>query len=125
MINQFLIETDILVDHLTYKDEGRSYLESLMIKGSCFTTVLNVSEVYFAAGKNEDTEPVDSLFKALKVLGISARYGLLVADFANEVNSFRDALFCAVAKSNKMQIVSLNKAKYIRAGLKVYHPKDL
>lgn len=121
----FLIETDILIEHLTtHNKENYSDLEIAMMNGICFTTVINAAELYFNT-RNDEKEAVDNLLKALKVLGLNSRYSLKISDFFNKVANVRDALICTVAKINKLIILTNDIDKYKAAGLTVFQPKNL
>ncbi len=52
IIPKFLIETDVLADHLITDSKTESYLIKLMKSGICFTSVLNASELYLLADSN-------------------------------------------------------------------------
>ncbi|MFA3782864.1 PIN domain-containing protein [Melioribacteraceae bacterium 4301-Me] len=124
-VRQYLIETDVLIDHLTYNGNSFSYLEIAMMKGVCFTTVLNSSELYFFAKEDFEKEAVDSLMKSLKILGINSRYSLNVSEFFNKVATVRDALFCSVAKNNKLPILTGQTSRYKKTGLKIISLEQL
>ncbi|MCX7797994.1 MAG: PIN domain-containing protein [Melioribacter sp.] len=120
----FLIETDILIEHLVHNENDFSDLEVAMINGICFTTVINAAELYFNA-TDEERYAVDNLFKALKVLGLNSRYSLNISEFFNKVATVRDALICTVAKINKLTILTNDINKYKHSGLVIIHPKNL
>lgn len=123
---QFLIETDILISHLTQKDESKnSDLEIAMQSGLCFTTVINSAELYFAVENEKEKIAVDGLMRALKVLGLNARYSLNISDFFNKVASVRNALICSVAKNNDLPIFTMNTERYKNCGLEVLSPDQL
>jgi hypothetical protein len=49
-ISKYLLETDILIDYLTFNNIGSEpFLLNLMQKGICFTSVLNASELFMTA----------------------------------------------------------------------------
>ncbi len=122
----FLIETDILVEHLVFADNnGNSILEKAMTKGICFTTVLNSAELYFAASDIYEKGEVDKLMRSLKVLGLNSRYSLNISDFFNKVASVRDALVCTVAKNNDLLILTSKVEKYMNSGLIIISPEQL
>lgn len=122
----FLIETDILIEHLLHKNERtNSYLELAMTSGICFTTVLNSAELYFAAHDDNERKSVDTLLKALKILGLNSRYSLNISEFFNKVATTRDALICSVAKNNKLVILTNDIKKYKKSGIEVIQPKNL
>jgi hypothetical protein len=123
---QFLIETDIIVEHLTYDETaGRSVLEYLMEKGECFTTVINSAELFFNVSDNMDRDNVMNAIKALKVLGLNSRYSLNISDFFNKVASVRDALMCSVAKNNDLPIVTIKPEKYEHSGIQIIDARRL
>lgn len=122
----FLIETDILVEHLVFADNnGNSILETAMTKGICLTTVLNSAELYFAASDIYEKGEVDKLMRSLKVLGLNSRYSLNISDFFNKVATVRDALICTVAKNNDLSILTSKVEKYINSGLIIISPEQL
>ena len=122
---EFLIDTDVLIEHLTYKGKGKSFLEKALECGICFTTVINSAEIYFVLGNPEEKKAIDALMKIVKVLGFNSRYSLMVDEFIEKVDTVRDALFCTTAKINKLAIVTSNKERYILTDLEVIDPINL
>ncbi len=124
--NEYLIDTDIIEAHLTHNLPGEeSYLEMLLQKGLCFSTVLNASELLYQAQSKAAQQIVIDVLSGLKILGIHSRYSLLVPKYSSFTRNINDALFCVFAEYNKLPIVTLKKSKYYRTGLQVIHPKEL
>jgi len=114
------------MEHLTFNSPNKdSYLELLMQNGICFSTVLNASELLFAADSHVEQELVINLLSSLKIIGLHSRYSLLVPKYKSKVKNISEALICVVADYNKLPIVTLKKNKYIRSGLRIYHPTEL
>jgi predicted nucleic acid-binding protein len=120
-----LVDTDILVDHLICDKDSESLLEKLMMTYICFTTVINASELYFAVRNEKEKTAVDKLLRSLKVLGMNARYSMLIPDFKETTESLRDALICALSKNNKLALVTNKKEKYKFADIKLIDPNSL
>lgn len=123
-IPKYLLETDILIEYLTFNNsDTEPSLLKLMQKGICFTSVLNASELFMTAKTDFEKDKVRDLLNAINVLGLHARCSLDIPDCKNDFNNIRDALFYVLAGQNKLTIVSLNPDKY--SGLKVnsIHPK--
>ena len=121
----YLIETDILVEHLTHKNDGtESILETFMQKGVCFTSVINASELLFALNSEKEIDSAIRLLSSLKVLGLNSRYSLNLAGLKNKLNNTRDALIFILAKLNKLKIITSDKVKYnkITKQVKVINP---
>lgn len=124
--NEYLVDTDVLIEHLTFNSGNKdSYLELLMQNGICFSAVLNASELLFNADSHLEQEIIIELLSSLKILGLHSRYSLLVPKYQSKVKNINEALMCVVADYNKLPIVTLKKNKYIRSGLRVYHPVEL
>ena len=123
---EFLIETDILADHLSSDNNSEdTVLETAMQRGTCFTTVLNASELYFAASTEEENIAVDKLLKALKILGLNSRYSLSIFGLNRTLKNIRDSLIYVTAKINKLPIITADIKKYGKTDIKIIHPKEL
>lgn len=122
---KYLLETDILSDHLVNGKYESSFLIDLMQKGICYTTVINASELLFSANSEEEMEHVKKVLNAVKVLGLNSRYSLTVSNYSKKVKNLRDALFSVVADINKLPIVTFDNNRYINTSLKIIHPQDL
>ncbi len=123
---ELLIDTDIFISHLTQKKPlDNSALEIALCKGVCFSSVINISELYLNVDNPEEKKKIDSVSKIVKVLGLHSRYSLSIGNFSGKVDSLRDALFCVVAGLNKLTILTENRDRYSRTGLKVITINDL
>lgn len=123
--NEYMIETDVLLQHLTHETNTKSDLEKVMECGICFTTVINSAELNFASRNKEEKKLIDALMRSVKVLGFHSRYSLSVDEFIGKVDSVRDALFCATAKINKLPIVTLDDKRYSLTELEIINPENL
>ena len=122
-MTKFLLETDVLIDHLT--SEKNNYLLNLMQKGICFTTVLNASELIAACKNENELKEVRSVLDSLKVLGLHSRYALSIPEFSGKTKNIRDALFAVVSLINKLPVVTFNRDRYSRTNLKIIHPQEV
>jgi len=124
--SEFLIDTDVLIDHLEKKREtGFSSLVELMFRGLCFTTVINAAEIMLNADNTEDEFNAKSLLSALKVLGIHSRYSLSVNKLKMKNPKLRDSLFLVSAEVNKLNVVTLHPDKYNSDKIKIIHPVQI
>jgi len=123
---EFLIETDIIIEHITQKNKMQlSDLEIAMSTGICFTSVINASEIYFYCATPKEKFAADAVIFALKVLGIHPRYSLNISYFFNKVATTRDAMICSLAKSNKLPILTNQFERYKKSGIKIITSKEL
>ncbi len=116
-MKQILVDTDILIDHLTTK-EKESALIKLMTRYDCFTSVINAAEVYEFA-KNENKKYADMMLFGFKILGIHSRYAEKIAEtIENSKKSsgswnLRDAIIVMMAIQNKLILATFNEEKYL------------
>ncbi|MGQ9797775.1 MAG: PIN domain-containing protein [Ignavibacterium sp.] len=116
----YLVDTDILYEHLTHhKKNKNSFLTSLMLKGECFTTILNASELYFSATTEEHKIAIKKLLYGIKVLGLNSRYVLDIPQYSDKFNNYRECLFYIVAEKNNLIIATSTPAKYRVGKVKV------
>lgn len=124
--NEYLIDTDVLEGHLLHnKKEDESYLEKLLQRGICFSTVLNASELLYKAATEIEQRIVLDVLSGLKILGLHSRYSLLVPKYSAHTQNYSEALFCVVADYNKLPIVTLNKYRYRKISLATFHPDEI
>lgn len=122
---KFLIETDVLADHLITNSITESYLIQLMKTGICFTSVLNAAELYSLTNSSLELQKVNDLLYGIKVLGIHARYSLSVPNYKDRFKNIRDLLFYLLAELNKLTIISFNPEKFDNLAVKSLHPDFL
>lgn len=125
MKNEYLLETDIFLEHLTHRENDNSFLEIVLQKGICFTTSNSASELFFLSENEKEASVVKDLLSVINVLGYHSRYSLVVPKFRNLVSTVRDAMVCAVAYYNKLPIVCIDKKKFINSGLPVLTISEL
>ena len=125
MNKKFLVDTDIIISHLTTQTDESSDLVYLMQNGICFTTVINAVELLKAAEGEAQLEIVRNILNAFKVLGLNSRYALKVPEIKSFTKNNRDILFLIVAKSNNLPIITYDKSKYNVPGIDIFNPSEI
>jgi len=115
----YLIDTDILYDHLVHEQKTNSFLTTLMTKGECFTTVLNASELYFSATTDEQKTAVKKLLYSLKILGLNSRYALDIPNYSSKFSNYLECMFYIVALKNNLIIATNSPSKYKVGNIKI------
>ena len=123
--NEYLLDTNVIEDHLIQKSDSQSYLEGLLLKGLCFSTVLNASELLHKAKSELEVRIIIDVLSGIKILGLHSRYSLLVPKYSRLGLDMNRALFCVVADYNKLPIITLTKSKYMKSNLTIHHPEEV
>lgn len=123
--NEYLIETEIFLEHLTHRENSFSQLEILLQNGICFATNVTACELFFLTENEEENTIIKDLLSIINVLGYHSRYSLSIGKFQGKVKTVRDAMVCTAALLNKLPIVCINKNKFIYAGIPVFTFSEL
>jgi predicted nucleic acid-binding protein len=127
MPKAFLIDSDILIDHLRKEQNALDYIRQKIDDGSpLFISVISRIEILSGARKGED-EAIQSLFDIFTPVDVD----LAIADGAGEyMRKFRrshalsigDAVIAATAKEMGMKLVTRNIKHYPMKDIDILKP---
>lgn len=123
--NEYFIETEIFLAHLTHRENSFSQLEMLLQKGICFASSFTACELFFLAENEEENAILKDMLSVINVLGYHFRYSLSIGQFNGKTETVRDAMVCTVALLNKLPIVCINKTRFLNAGIPVFTFSEL
>jgi len=114
--NNYLIDTDVLVDHLKGVSAAVKTLNKLTTKGKLFCSVINEAEILAGMRENEE-ERVEALFQALNVLDVNREIAQLAGKYRRSYKKSQgvqitDALIAATASLHNLILVTLNKKHF-------------
>lgn len=114
--DSYLIDTDILVDHLKDVSSAVKILKKLATKGKLFCSVINEAEILAGMRENEK-ERVEALFQALNVLDVNREIAQLAGRYRRDYKKSQgvqisDALIAATASLHNLILVTLNKKHF-------------
>lgn len=123
----YLIDTDILVDHLRGETKATDTLHSLFMEAEpLFSSVICEAEI-FANLRPDEVEAAESLFRYIKTLPVDSKVARQAGAYRQRfAKSHRvevpDALIAATAKLNRAKLVTRNKKHYPMPDIKVRIP---
>ncbi|MBL0333289.1 MAG: hypothetical protein IPP08_06330 [Chlorobiota bacterium] len=116
MSKGYFIETDIIVDYLCSPKDVESILRKLLVKQTCYTSFIQVSELYSKIKNKIEKQKVDEVIYGLKVLGASSRYsttiGTILSSLGNIHNKERIAISAAISIESNLIMVTIDKSKF-------------
>ncbi len=123
---KFLIDTDVIYDHITHKnDSGSSELIKIMQIGICFTTVINAAELLYSSENENQKNVILKVLNSFKVLGLNSRYALKISDLKTGTTTLRDTLILTVGVLNNLPIVTYQKSRYADVGIEILNPSEI
>jgi hypothetical protein len=121
MAPKFLIETDVLAEFLTAAPavrersslQGPTLLRQALGVSICYTTMLNVMELFRAAAHEPERNAVAAMLHVVRVLGFHPRYAISFAELAQETERHshiritdRETMILGMARTSKLTILT-------------------
>jgi hypothetical protein len=116
---KFLIETDVLAEFLVAGpsvERGRavppeepSLLRRALGVSVCYTTMLNVMELFRATASDPERNAIAALLRLVRVLGFHARYARPFAEYARTFDGLatdRETMVLGMAKISNLTILT-------------------
>ena len=129
-MNAYLIDTDVLIDHLRGVDKAYRFMQEIESRESIiFYSVISKAEIYSEIMPEEE-ESVASLFEAMEEVPVDGR---AAEDAGRYRKAFRashklllpDALIAASAKNVGAILVTLNRKHYPMTDIEIQIPYNM
>lgn len=123
----YLIDTDILVDHLRGSKKATEALHLLYMEGEpLFSSVICEAEI-FANIRGNERETAESVFRYIKSLPVDSQIARQAGSYRQRFRKSHqvqipDALIAATAKLNQAKLVTRNKKHYPMPDVKLKTP---
>jgi predicted nucleic acid-binding protein len=113
----WLIDTDVLIDHLRGNLEALEFLENVMTDSVCYISAITIAELYVGVREGKERQILDQLIKEFQITTlnekIAQRGGLYRRDYGKSHGvGLADALIAATAEDLGLKLVTLNKKHY-------------
>ena len=126
-MNDFLVDTDILIDHLRGQPEARGLLEGAIEEGvRAYCSSITKVEIYagIRTGEEEETQ---ALFEILESIGVDDRIALLAGRYLNQFAKSHgleigDAIIAATTKVMGVCLYTRNRRHYPMDDIEVMAP---
>ena len=115
LTKKVVIDTDLLVEHLTGKEQvGPSRLRRVMQQAFCYTTVFNAIEAFSLCRTDVERRMLEDSMSALKILGLNAKSGKAIGTLARRGKSAIDVplLVAGLCRESRLPLVTGRPDKY-------------
>ena len=135
MESKFLVETDVLAEFLIAapadggqsSGSGPTLLRQALGVSVCYTTMLNVMELFRATALGPERNAVAAMLHVVRVLGFHPRYARSFAELAHEIErrsnvriTDRETMILGMARASKLTILTkLHFDRYRALGAEV------
>jgi len=126
MPDQYLIDTDVLIEYLRGSDRAAEYLETL--EGDLILSAISVAELYSGVKGSDEMDALDQFMLAFQVASIDDRLakegGLMRKKYhLNHGVGLAEALIAATAFDKGAKLITFNDRHYPMVQ-NVSHPND-
>jgi predicted nucleic acid-binding protein len=113
----WLIDTDILIDHLRGNSQALKFLENVMTHSACYISAITIAELYVGVREGKERQILDQLIKEFQIAPlnekVAQRGGLYRRDYGKSHGvGLADAIIAATAEDLGLKLVTLNKKHY-------------
>lgn len=117
---ELFLDTDVFLNHLNKNSVTGSslLLKCLAVFDSCYTSVINASEIFAGCSTKKMLENAKHSFYGVGVLGIPYKYSSTIGEVMKTVkkknlnNNLRDALIITMCAETKLPIFTSNEIRY-------------
>ncbi|MFP3869853.1 MAG: type II toxin-antitoxin system VapC family toxin [Syntrophobacteria bacterium] len=116
-MDRYLIDTDVLIDHLRGEKQALNFLKQIAAEGSFVSySVIGKAEIYSGI-QPEEEEAVSRLFKSMREVPVDGEVAELAGRYRKHFYASHglllpDALVAASAKKIEATLVTLNKKHF-------------
>ena len=114
---RWLIDTDVIIDHLRGIPDAQDFLENVMGKSDCFLSTITIAELYVGVREGKERKILDQFINEFQVATIDAKTaqqsGIYRRDYGKSHGvGLADAIIAATAMIMDLSLVTLNKKHY-------------
>ena len=117
---KIVLDTDVILEHVTRNREMRSRRKSLMreamLKCFCYTTVFNVIELFALCETEKQERTMEHVLGALKVLGLNGKSGKSLGSIIRRARRDEgrdlDALIGGLCLESKLPLLTGRRRSY-------------
>ena len=126
-MKRFLIDTDVIIDHLRGEEKARDFLKQIKSgETDILYSVVTKAELYSGVRPREEGK-IALLLSSMEEVGIDGEIAVVAGRYRNKFYASHglllpDALIAASAKKNEAVLVTLNKKHYPMKDIKIQTP---
>ena len=116
-VNQFILDSDILIEHLRGREQAKTFLAQLHEAGELLVSVMTVAELIAGIRHHREEEGVEALLRLLRMVpvdeNIARRGGHIRRQYQQSHGTgLVDALIAATAELTGATLVSFNRRHF-------------
>lgn len=116
-INRYLLDSDILIEHLRGKQQALQFIAELKAKGELLVSVITVAELFTGVRNERDEEAINHLLQLARIIPvdepIARRSGIIRNQYRQSHGTGApDALIAATAEAEEATLVTFNQRHF-------------
>lgn len=116
-INRYLLDSDILIEHLRGRQQAASYILTLKSQGELLVSAVTVAELFAGVRQEGDKDAIDALLRLARIIPvdepIAIQGGLYRQRYGKTHGTgLMDALIAATAEEVGANLVTFNRRHF-------------
>lgn len=116
-IDRYLLDSDILIEHLRGRQQASSYITNLKSKGNLLVSAITVAELFAGARYEREKNAIEALLHVVKIIPIdktiATQGGLYRLQYGKSHGTgLMDALIAATAEVVGANLVTFNRRHF-------------
>ncbi len=116
-INRYLLDSDILIEHLRGKQQALQSITELNAEGELLVSVITVAELFTGVRNERDEKAINNLLRLARIIPIDepiARRGGMIRNQYQQSHgtSLADALIAATIEAEEATLVTFNQRHF-------------
>lgn len=116
-LDRYILDSDILIEHLRGRLQARSYITDLKSKGDLLASAITVAELFAGARYEGEKDAIGALLRLVRIIPvdetIAIKGGLYRQQYGNSHGTgLMDALIAATAEAMGANLVTFNRRHF-------------
>lgn len=117
IIDRYLLDSDILIEHLRGRLQASTYITNLKSVGDLLVSAITVAELYAGARHEQEKDAIDSLLHLVKIIPVDETIAIKGGPYhlqygKSHGTGLMDALIAATAEQIEATLITFNKRHF-------------
>lgn len=116
-VERFLLDSDVLIDHLRGREQARAYILTLKSEGELLVSAITVAELFAGARHKGEKEAIDALLRLTRIIAVDETIARQGGHYRQQYGKshgtgLMDALIAATGENERANLVTFNRRHF-------------
>ncbi len=116
-IDRYLLDSDVLIEHLRGRHQAKSHILTLKSQGELLVSAITVAELFAGARHEADKETIEALLQLARIIPVNESIARQGGHYRQQFGrshgtGLMDALIAATSESEGAKLVTFNRRHF-------------